>query len=92
MTMISMNFMQHISENGLSYATMEEFNFRMARYNIAEDFIQKSNAEAINIGSDLRMGHNQFSTWTEEEYNRLLGFRSTKPIDYKDPRTAFFEL
>ena len=26
-------------------------------------------------GADYQLGHNRMSTWTEEEYKRLLGFR-----------------
>jgi len=65
-------FMNHINEMGLSYGTQEEFDFRLSI------FAQKD-AENKEINSDkdntFTVGHNQFSTWTQEEYRKLLGFR-----------------
>ncbi len=64
-------FMQHVTEFGLSYGTVEEFEFRFEQYLKKQAHIEEHNA----TDSLYTAGHNKFSTWTEEEYKRVLGFR-----------------
>jgi len=61
-------FNDHMNIYGLSYGTMDEFNFRLNRF--AEKDTQ---INAINSRQDsYQLGHNKFSTWTTAEYNKLL--------------------
>ena len=64
------SFQSHIAEHGLSYATPEEYEFRF------ELFIEKqAKIDAINSmeGNTFKLGHNKFSTWTDQEFKQLLG-------------------
>jgi len=64
--------MGHVAEFGLSYGTKEEFNFRLAQYGENDKKIKEINANGSNT---FLVGHNQFSTWTGDEYKRILGDR-----------------
>lgn len=65
------NFVQHLSQHGLSYATIEEFNFRQELFAAKDILIAEHNA-----GDDLfQVAHNKFSTWTHDEYKRVLGYK-----------------
>ena len=56
-----------MAEFGLSYGTIEEFNFRMERFSETHEEIMRHNSE----GKTWKLGHNMFSSWTEEERKRL---------------------
>ena len=60
-------FVDHTNTHGLSYGTKEEFQFRMDIFAKKDEVIENHNAK----DSSFKLGHNQFSTWTEEEYNNL---------------------
>jgi C1A family cysteine protease len=68
------NFVSHMTEHGLSYGTQEEFEFRFQIYQQKDAEIQRINAEQ----DSFQVAHNQFSTWTDAEYKRLLGFKMPK--------------
>jgi len=68
------NFVNHMTEHGLSYGTQEEFVFRFQIYQQKDAEITKINAEQ----ESFIVGHNKFSTWTDAEYKRLLGFKMPK--------------
>ena len=63
--------MQHVAGQGLSYGTIEEFNFRMGLF-------QERHQEIIDINSapngTSTVGHNFLSTWTDGEKKRILGY------------------
>jgi len=63
-----------MTEFGLSYGTQEEFDFRFQIYQQKDAEIQKINAEQ----DSFTVGHNQFSTYTDAEYKRLLGYKMPK--------------
>jgi len=69
---MSAQFLQHVAEYGLNFATAEEFEFRQ------QIFLTKE-AENLSINSDLsntfRVGHNFMSTWTHEEYKKILNLQ-----------------
>jgi len=65
-------FTEHMLDYGLSYGTQAEFEFRMNQYLSKEADIEEINA---NPAHTFTVGHNQFSTWTEEEYKALLGYQ-----------------
>jgi len=64
-------FTEHMLDYGLSYGTQAEFEFRMNQYLSKEADIEEINA---NPAHTFTVGHNQFSTWTHEEYKVLLGY------------------
>jgi len=64
-------FMNHVADFGLSYGTIEEFNFRQAIFNIVDAELNQINAE----NSSFTVAHNKFSTWTDAERKRLLGYK-----------------
>ena len=67
------NFMQHISEYGISYGTKEELEFRFEIYHQNDYIINQLNAEP----NSFLVGHNLFSTMTKQEYNK---FKGKKPV------------
>jgi len=66
---IEAKFSQHIAKYGYSYGTKEEFLFRLEQFAITEAKINKMNSQ----NKSWRSGHNKFSTWTDEEFNQILG-------------------
>jgi len=68
-------FMDHIAEFGLSFATSEEYNFRLQQFQKHDDIYNEINSNKLNT---FTVGHNQFSTWTDYEYGRLLGEKNVK--------------
>merc|ERR1739838_241798 len=62
-------FLGHVAEFGLSYGTIEEYNFRMANWEQMDRLINEHNATE----SSYTLGHNKMSTWTQSEYKKLLG-------------------
>jgi len=77
LTLVEKNFIMHLAEHGISYGTKEEYEFRF-------DIYKKKDAEYNMINSDpantFTVGHNQFSTWTQDEYKRLLGYRGPQEL------------
>jgi C1A family cysteine protease len=63
--------MMHIADFGLSYGTVEEFEFRQNIYANLDAEIQAHNAS----GANFQLGHNKMSTWTAAEKKRLNGYR-----------------
>jgi cathepsin L len=75
-----------MSEYGLSYGTPEEYQFRMAIYAAKDAEYREINANPENT---FTVGHNKFSTWTQEEYKRILGGKmevpTTEPVILEEP-------
>lgn len=66
-------FMQYIGDHGKSYASMGEFQERMARWHRADKHIK---AHALTPDAEhFTAGHNKFSDWTEAEYTGMLGYK-----------------
>jgi len=68
--------MTYTAKHGKSYSTMEEFGMRHARWNRAETYIREHNEK--NASANYQVGHNQFSDYTESEYNAMLGYKAMK--------------
>jgi len=77
-TLIERSFMTHMSEYGLSYATKEEYAFRLDLFAKKDAFINEMNADKTNT---FELGHNQFSTWTEDELKRIKGYKGDETHD-----------
>jgi len=63
-------FMEHISEHGLSYGTVEEFSFRKNLFNETHAYITEHNAS----GASWTAGHNFMSTMTQGEKKKMTGY------------------
>jgi hypothetical protein len=71
--------MEHVANFGLSYGTIEEFNFRQTIWEQLDAEIKKINIENKNF----TVGHNFMSTWTAAEKKVLNGYlHSTIPEEY----------
>ena len=74
---VEMSFAQYLAEYGKSYATKEEYLFRLNIFVQKVAFIAQHNAVALKE-DDHFVGLNHMSDWTEAEYKRLLGFNPVK--------------
>jgi C1A family cysteine protease len=72
------SFMSHMAEQGLSYGTAAEYEFRFAQFMKIDAELAEINANPENTYTVV---HNQFSTWTSDEYNRLLGSKQDENVD-----------
>ena len=83
LTATDFGFIKHVAEHNLSYATVEEFNARKEIYAAKDALIAEINADPANT---FTVGHNQFSTWTDSEYKRILGYKpwSQNVIEVED--------
>ena len=68
---IEQEFAKHVEQYGLNYATKEEYDFRLSLFAKKHVLIAKKNSENVSF----RLGHNLFSSWTDEEYKKLLGYK-----------------
>jgi len=75
-----------MAEWGLSYGTSDEFEFRKDLYSKKDVEIQEINSSQTSF----TVGHNQFSTYTEFEMKRMLGFKAPANAFDKEP-TLFNE-
>ena len=71
---IKQEFAKHVTEFGLNYPTKEEYDYRLSIFAQKHVFIAKKNSE----NGSFRLGHNLFSSWTDEEYKKLLGYKKPK--------------
>jgi C1A family cysteine protease len=65
--------MEHVADHGLSYGTIEEFNFRQSVWELLDAEINRINATHENF----TVGHNFMSTWTYAEKKRLNGYKAS---------------
>ena len=72
MQAISTTFMQHIAANGLSYGTIEEYNFRLDLFKSVDAEINAHN----QTNSTYTLGHNFLSTMTQGEKKKLTGYQA----------------
>lgn len=72
MTAQDYQFMAYVTEYGKTYGTKAEFEFRSALFKTELAHIEEQNASGNNTHT---LGTNHMSDWTEEEYNKLLGYK-----------------
>ena len=72
-----------LGQFGKNYNDTDEFNNRLGSYMDNDDKIQECNyrAEHTDEVDPVVCGHNQFSDWTDEEYEAMLGFNGK---DYEE--------
>jgi len=83
---VQQKFNEHISMHGLSFGTVEEYEFRLAQYAQYDEEINMINAQPENT---YTLGHNKFSTWTKAEFKQLLGRK--KPLAQEARREEIIE-
>jgi hypothetical protein len=66
-------FMQYVSQFNKSYASVDEFNARLALFTERDQFVTEWNADETNTH---RVGHNRLSDYTEQELNNLNGIKA----------------
>merc|ERR1711990_853320 len=71
--LIMQAFMEHVANYGLSYGTIEEFNFRQGVWERLDQELKEINA----THEDFTVGHNFMSSWTDAEKKRLNGFKQS---------------
>lgn len=70
---VEQSFIGHLADYGLSYGTKEEYEFRFGLFQKKDAFITETNA---NPEFTFTVGHNEFSTLTEDEANKFNGDRT----------------
>ena len=73
---IEYEFIKHIADFGRDIANVEEFNQRFGIFEALDQVIQEHNATE----SSFKLGHNQFSSWTSDEYSNMLGAKNTDNV------------
>ena len=66
-------YMQYIAKHGKSYATREEYEFRLAQFAKKFAFVQEHNSMNTD---DHTVEVNHMADWTETEYKTILGYRA----------------
>jgi C1A family cysteine protease len=66
-----LKFIMHSAKFGLSWANVEEYNFRKGEYLKNDAMIAAHNSTESNY----KLGHNKFSSWTPEEMKGLRGLK-----------------
>jgi len=70
-TELEFEFMQYVAKFGKTYANIEEFEARLATFAEKHAFIQEHDAAATGY----TLAHNQFSDWTQAEYEAMLTYQ-----------------
>jgi len=65
-------FIHHVAQMNLSYATMEEYDARKSLFLARDAMFEEMNANPENT---FKVAHNEFSTWTEFELERIRGYK-----------------
>jgi C1A family cysteine protease len=73
-------FMKYLSKHGKSYETVEEWNTRLEHFIQSHKTIEEQNAS----GSLFTSGHNQFSDWSQDEYESMLGLKDWMRADHSE--------
>ena len=74
MTATALAFVRHVAEYNLTYATVAEYDARLALFTERDGLIAAENANPENT---FTLAHNMYSTWTDGELNKLRGYRSS---------------
>jgi hypothetical protein len=63
-------FMKFIATHNKNYATLEEYAIRFGRFVEMDKYIEEVNAP--NSGFTHTAGHNKFSDWTKDEFEKMM--------------------
>lgn len=78
-----------MSRFGKSYTTKAEIEHRFYQWILSEDLVRRSAKSGHN--SNFKIAHNKYSDWSQEEFEKLLGYSHLMEIrsrDIKDSYTA----
>ena len=81
-------FAEHLTEYGISFGTVEEFYYRLQQYAHKDAEYKRINADTNNT---FTVGHNHMSSWTHEEYQKILGYKGKSGEDL-EMRDDYVEL
>jgi len=84
-------FANHVADYGLSYGTEAEYDYRFKLYALKDQILREINSDPENT---FTVGHNKFSTWTNEEYSKLLGLKNhvdSSSDDEEEPNTVWLD-
>lgn len=79
-TEVESKFLGYITSFGKSYSTLEEYELRLRYFTYNENTINNENS----LGKPYKLGHNQFSDWTNDEYLAMLTYQ-----DIEDDSTPY---
>jgi len=68
-------YLSYLSQHGKSYATKEEYDFRLQVFASNLEKIVAHNSQAEDSPDAHVMGLNYMADWTEAEFKRLLGYK-----------------
>ena len=68
---VERNFIEHLSKFNVWFSTREEFQFRLGIFRRKDAELRQINSDRANT---FTVGHNQFSTWTDDELMKLLRY------------------
>jgi cathepsin L len=88
MTAQDYEFMSYVTEYGKTYGTKAEFEFRSALFKQELAHIEEQNAS----GNTHTLGVNHMSDWTEEEYNKLLGYKPSLRLGGEKRESTFLDV
>jgi C1A family cysteine protease len=81
-------FIYYLASQNKSYKTREEFEVRLARWEMVDNYISEVND--FNSGFTHTAAHNQFSDWTQEEIDAMLPETDIgRKVDAVDPVINF---
>jgi C1A family cysteine protease len=72
---VERHYLNYIAEHGKSYATKEEYLFRLAEFTKKMVMLEEYNSKNTD---DAELALNHMSDWTDDEYKQLLGYKGTK--------------
>jgi len=73
---VELDFMSFVSKYGKSYATKEEFEFRLDLFRSTLSKIRQENSKN---GNTFTLAINKFADWTPQEFKRMLSLKKTTP-------------
>jgi C1A family cysteine protease len=74
-TTMERHYLNYMAEHGKSYATKEEYLFRLAEFTKKMVLIEEHNSKNTD---DAEVALNHMSDWTDDEYKQILGYKGTK--------------
>jgi hypothetical protein len=76
MSEIESAFLGYITEFGKQYNTVAEYDHRLRQFAMRHTLIAEENAKDL----PYKLGHNNMSDWTDEEWKSILTYDATQHI------------
>ena len=80
-------FLSYITHFGKSYTSVADYEHRLRQFAVKHAYISEHNSTLSNY----KLGHNQFSDWTDAEYKEILTYKPTggRQVSYEPVEAAF---